>query len=107
MYIYKAKVIRVYDGDTIYLDIDLGFGICMKNQAIRLSGINTPEIKGSEKIEGFKIKEWLESKILNREIEIHTMKDKKGKFGRWLGKIFIHGENINERLAKMGYRHFY
>jgi endonuclease YncB( thermonuclease family) len=51
-YIYKAKVTDVYDGDTITVDIELGFYTKLQDQKIRLYGINTPEMKGSDKIKG-------------------------------------------------------
>ena len=55
MYEYCAKVVSVYDGDTITVDIDLGFGIVLKKQKLRLLGINTPEVRGAEKILGILI----------------------------------------------------
>ena len=51
-YIYKAEVVSVYDGDTITVDIDLGFNVVLRKQKIRLGGINTPEIRGEEREEG-------------------------------------------------------
>lgn len=50
---------RVIDGDTVVLDIDLGFDTWLRNQTIRLYGLNTPEITGEEKPEGLKSKAWL------------------------------------------------
>ena len=52
MYEYNANVVRVYDGDTVWADIDLGFDTWLKNHPIRLSGIDTPEVRGSEKEAG-------------------------------------------------------
>ena len=54
MYEYKAIVKKVYDGDTITVDIDLGFGITFNDKSIRLSGIDTPEIRGEERLEGLR-----------------------------------------------------
>ena len=48
MYEYRATVISVYDGDTITVDIDLGFGIVLRKQKLRLYGLNTPEVRGAE-----------------------------------------------------------
>jgi micrococcal nuclease len=103
MYEYKATVVKVYDGDTITVDIDLGFGIVLKKQVLRLYGINTPEVRGAEKEEGKKVRDLLRSMILEQEITIRTLKDKKGKYGRWLA-VVIHNEiNINEWLLNEGH----
>ena len=50
MYEYKCKLVKVVDGDTIDVDIDLGFGVWMRNQRIRLYGIDTPESRTSDKV---------------------------------------------------------
>jgi micrococcal nuclease len=49
LYTYKAKVLSVYDGDSLRLDIDLGFKVVMQNQRVRLLGIDTPEVRGEER----------------------------------------------------------
>ncbi len=51
MYLYKAKLVRVIDGDTIDLDIDLGFDVWLKKQRIRLAGIDSPECRTKNKAE--------------------------------------------------------
>ena len=51
MYEYKCKVVRVVDGDTVDVDIDLGFGVWMRKQRIRMYGIDTPESRTSDKVE--------------------------------------------------------
>lgn len=99
-YNYFAYVTSVYDGDTITVDIDLGFGILFKNQKIRLYGIDTPEIRGEERTEGLKSKEYLQNLILNKNIILETIKDKKCKYGRYLGIIHLDGNNINEIMMK-------
>lgn len=108
MYEYTALVRRVYDGDTITVDIDIGFGIWMHDQKIRLADINTPEIRGAEKVEGLKARDWLRNRILNKVVMLHTIKDKKGKYGRWLGRIYlpdsvlcVNYEMVELGLAKM------
>lgn len=95
MYIYKAHVVSVYDGDTITVDIDLGFDTILKNQKIRLYGINAPELKGLNKAQGIVSRDALRSRVTGKDIIIETIQDKKEKFGRWLGKIEIDGENLN------------
>ena len=52
LYFYNAKVRRIYDGDTIFLDIDLGLSTIVVNEKIRLARINTPELRGPEKPAG-------------------------------------------------------
>ena len=107
MYEYRALVRKVYDGDTITVDIDLGFDMLLRNQKIRLLGINTPEVRGKERPEGLKSRDALRDKIGSKWVIIKTKKDKKGKYGRWLGTIFIEDENVNEWLIKEGLAEVY
>ena len=111
MYTYRAEITKVYDGDTITCDIDLGFGIVMRNQKIRLYGINTPEIRGSQRPEGLRSKEALESLLLAAErpyeVTLQTKRDKKGKFGRWLAVVIVDGVNINQALVESGHAEIY
>ena len=51
MFTYGAKLVRVVDGDTVDIDIDLGFGVWLKNERIRLYGIDTPESRTRDKVE--------------------------------------------------------
>lgn len=106
MYEYRAKVIDVYDGDSITAIVDLGFKISFKIK-IRLYGINTPEIRGKERPEGLVSKKRVQDLILNKDVIIKTYKDKTEKYGRYLGEIFLEKEEIsinqlliNEGLAK-------
>ena len=103
MYEYKATVTKVYDGDTITVDFDLGFGILIRKQKIRLLGINTPEVRGPEKPQGIISRNALRQRILGKVVTIKTSKDKKGKYGRWLGEVFMEEENINQWLISEGY----
>lgn len=111
MYEYKAIVKKIYDADTITVDIDLGFGIWMKDQSIRFFGINAPEIRGEERPEGLIAKGVLMKWVpVGSEIVLRTYKDSKGKYGRWLGDILVPDEatrntyiNINEKLIENGY----
>ncbi len=103
MYEYKATVIKVYDGDTITVDFDLGFGIVLKKQKIRLLGINTPEVRGPERADGILSRNALRQRILDKQVIIRTSKDKKGKYGRWLGEVYVEDENINQWLITEGY----
>ncbi len=101
MFTYNAHVKEVYDGDTITVDIDLGFGVFLRNQKIRLSGIDTPEVRGKEKKNGLVSRDKLREKINGKWITLRTEKSK-GKYGRWLGVIWHEKTNINEWLLKEG-----
>lgn len=103
MFEYRAKVISVYDGDTVTVDIDLGFGIWLRDQKLRLSNINAPEVRGSSREEGLKSRDALREKILDKNVIIKTMKDKKGKYGRWIAEIYIDDSSINTWLVKEGF----
>ena len=108
MYTYKAHVTKVYDGDTITADVDLGMGVWLRNQKIRLFGLNAPEMRGVERNEGVKSRDFLRKLILNKEVTLMTYKDEKGKWGRWLGDIFISNDQgvdvcINTILIQKGY----
>mgnify|MGYP003638001148 FL=1 len=105
MYEYRAFVRKVYDGDTITCDIDLGFEILFKNQKLRLYGINTPEVRGPTRPEGLKVRDLVRSRISNKWVTIKTRKDKKGEYGRWIAEIYEADieESINEWLLREGH----
>jgi micrococcal nuclease len=108
LYFYKARVTKVYDGDTCTVDIDLGLHIWTNGEKIRLYRINAPEIRGSERPEGLKSRDFLRSLILDKDIILQTIKDTKGKYGRYLGEIWVQNEtgeyfNVNDRLVEEGY----
>jgi micrococcal nuclease len=92
-YTYKATVIKVYDGDTFTINLDLGFYIAYNEQVIRLARVNTPEIRGEERKEGLKVRDIVRSLILDKEVTIKTIKDKKEKYGRYLAEIEFNDEN--------------
>jgi len=99
MYEYRCKVLKVVDGDTVDVDIDLGFGIVLKDERVRLMGIDTPESRTRDKVEkqfGLpskkRLKEWLDNKsgpILKTQIN-KKGEDMKGKFGRILGDFTVY-----------------
>jgi micrococcal nuclease len=105
MYEYRAFVRKVYDGDTITCDIDLGFNMIMRNQKLRLVGINTPEVRGESRPEGLKVRDIVRSRVSNKWVTIKTHRDKKGKYGRWLAEIFEPDveESLNQWLLKEGH----
>ena len=92
MYEYPVKIIKVVDGDTVDVDIDLGFGIWLRNERVRLYGIDTPESRTRDKVEkryGLYAKNYLKSR-LGKTSTLRTQKDGKGKFGRILGEFIIY-----------------
>jgi len=93
---YDVTVVKVVDGDTVDVDIDLGFGVCLKDERVRIMGIDTPESRTSDKVEkifGTAAKERLYS-LLEKDAKLITTEDKngedmKGKFGRILGDFYV------------------
>ncbi|WP_339624961.1 thermonuclease family protein [uncultured Winogradskyella sp.] len=103
MYQYKAKIIDVYDGDTVTALVDLGF-LSFREMKLRLYGIDTPELRGVEKVEGKKVRDIVRRMILGKEVTINSFKDKQGKYGRYLATIVLEdGLNINQWLVENGY----
>ncbi len=97
MYEYRVKIVKVVDGDTVDVDIDLGFGVWLKKQRIRLFGIDTPESRTRDKEEK---KYGLAAKAFRKDHRpvgsptVRTHKDGKGKFARILGECCV--EEFNE-----------
>ena len=97
MYEYKAVIVRVIDGDTVDVDVDLGFGIWMKKERVRLYGIDTPESRTRDKVEKVfglaskkRLKELLGKKCVLKTFAARDGEDKKGKFGRILGDFNVY-----------------
>ena len=100
MYSYKAEIVRVLDGDTLDLAIDLGFEVTV-NTRVRLFGLNTPEVTGNEKYLGLQatgfVHEWIETHCEDNICIVET--HKKGKYGRYLAVIKDEfGECLNDEL---------
>lgn len=113
-YHYTAEVVSVYDGDTIRVNIDLGFGHIWKGEngkgvKIRLYGIDTPEVRGVEREQGLVVRDKVREMILGTKVTIKTIKDSTGKYGRYLGVVYTEdGFHLNdwlvsEELAKEKY----
>ena len=110
MWTYRAKVVRVIDGDTVDVDIDLGFGIWQMNERVRIMGIDTPESRTRDKIEkkfGLAAKAKLKSLLGPKPILQTTIskkgEDMKGKFGRVLGDFLIDGKQVSQIMCKEGH----
>ena len=118
MYEYKCNIIKVVDGDTVDVDIDLGFGIWMKDERVRIMGIDTPESRTRDLIEkkfGIAAKEKL-TELLKGTPVLKTQinkdgEDMKGKFGRILGDFIVadgyggyeNGSLVNEIMIAEGH----
>lgn len=108
MYEYEAVVTKVYDGDSITVDIDLGFGIWKKKESIRLNGIDTPELRGSsamEKVKAMEARDFLSSLIMFKTIKMQSVG--KDKYGRYLADIFYKNVCINSQMIRDGYAREY
>ena len=110
MYEYRVKkVTGVVDGDTIDVEIDLGFNVSYA-QRVRLAGIDTPESRTTDKFEkslGLEAKEYLKSKLKDAKlIVIKTEKpDSSEKYGRILGWLYVDGDtvSVNDHMIEDGY----
>ena len=93
MYQYRCQILRVVDGDTVDIDIDLGFGVWMRKQRVRLYGVDTPESRTrdlEEKKFGMMAKKYVKGYLpIGTDQILSTHKDGKGKFGRILGEFVV------------------
>lgn len=112
MYEYRVEIVKVVDGDTVDVDIDLGFGVWLKKERVRLFGIDTPESRTRDLVEkkhGLAAKDFLVKEMEEAdEVILATNKDAEGKFGRILGTLIgVHSNeldgsmrvNINEKMV--------
>ena len=112
MFEYFCKVTRVVDGDTIDVEVDLGFDIIHRAR-VRMMGIDTPESRTrnkAEKVLGLASKARLKELLANRRVKLETIKEGKGKFGRILATVWTSDKkgveeylNINEKLIEEGH----
>lgn len=96
----------IYDADTIRFDIDLGFGINLVNQIVRLYGIDAWELRGEEREKGLVARDAVIDQFDKRgpDVILTTYKDKKGKYGRWLATVgWEDGLNLNDWLVAEGH----
>ena len=108
MYEYRCKVVRIVDGDTVDVDIDLGFGVWLHKERIRMYGIDTPESRTRDLVEkkyGLAAKKFITG-LLDDEggIILKTQKDAEGKYGRILGELWrttdYADKSINEYMIE-------
>jgi len=103
-YFYKATLRRVVDGDTIDVDLDLGFNVSLTNQRIRFYGVNAPESRTRnllEKAAGKAAKARLNELLENADLHVHSFG--KGKYGRILGVLYNGKKNIFNTMLKEGH----
>lgn len=107
MYTYNCTVTRVIDGDTVDVDIDLGFDVVLKKQRVRLYEIDTPESRTRNKVEkkfGLLAKEYLKTMLLSGE-QIRLKSHAKGKFGRILGELFVEDDKKSVNMYLVDNHH--
>lgn len=103
---YPAEVLRVYDGETVTVNINLGLGI-HKIEVLKLYGINAPKIQNSQRRLGKASRDHLRSFLLGKWITLSTIKDdKRSRDGRLLAIIHIKELNINEIMLQDGFVYF-
>jgi micrococcal nuclease len=110
MYQYKCKIIKVLDGDTVDIDLDLGFKIILANQRVRMAGVDTPESRttiAEEKVRGQLSKKKLAEKLPVGSwqiIETQKSDSNDDKFGRILGVFILEdGTRVNDWLIQNNY----
>ena len=110
MYQYKCKIIKVLDGDTVDIDLDLGFKIILANQRVRMAGVDTPESRttiAEEKVRGQLSKKKLAEKLPIGSwqiIETQKPDSNDDKFGRILGVFILEdGTRVNDWLIQNNY----
>ena len=103
-FFYRAHVLEVYDGDTMTVNVDLGFGMSLNKLKIRLLGIDTAEMKSKDetlKHKAVAARDWLRSKCLDEDVYLESIG--LDKYGRWLAKIHLKdGLCCNDELLKNG-----
>jgi len=103
---YPCKLIKIIDGDSLIVDIDLGFDIVLKSQSVRLDGIDTPEIHSPDLIEqkqGALSKQALIDLTLFSNLILQVSKNDRDKYGRILAIMISNGVNVNEHLSLHNY----
>tara|TARA_X000000950_G_scaffold288637_1_gene406447 strand:- start:1273 stop:1701 length:429 start_codon:yes stop_codon:yes gene_type:complete len=111
MYEYKCKILRVIDGDTVDVDVDLGFGVWLRKERVRIMGIDTPESRTRDKIEKkfglaskARLKELLKGGCILKTQVSKKGEDMKGKFGRILGDFILEdNRRVTEILVNEGH----
>ena len=113
MYTYRAKLLRVIDGDTVDMQVDFGFYLGQRWR-LRLAGLNAPEVRGPERPKGLVATEFVKQRLEGAERSV-VQTTKKGKYGRYIADIYYgpasiaweemveEGAWLNEELIKAGH----
>jgi micrococcal nuclease len=96
-YCYDAVVVRVVDGDTLVLDIDLGLRVWARGQHVRLLGIDMPERVTTL---GILATSQLSELVYARNVLVRTQKDRDDKYGRLLGTVWVGDTNVNKEMER-------
>lgn len=102
MYTYNALVTYVVDGDTLDVDIDLGFEVHIQTR-LRLNGINAPEVRGESRELGLATKQVVTNELLNQKVVLKSESSiYPDKYGRWVATIYLNDQNYNQSLVDRG-----
>jgi len=103
MYEYKCIINRVVDGDTVDVSIDLGFGVWLKNERVRIVGIDAPETRTrdlSEKEKGLETKHYVEKMLPVGSVQYLRSDGFNGKYGRILGDFLVY-DSVNDAVGRL------
>ena len=107
---YDVVLLKCVDGDTVDVDIDLGFGICMKDERVRIMGIDTPESRTRDKVEDLfgeaakaRVAQLLSGDVVLKTQIARNGEDMKGKFGRILGDFMVEDKLLTDILIEEGH----
>jgi len=108
-FIYSAVVTDVYDGDTISVEIDLGFDMLKRGVRLRLAGINAPEVRGESRSAGIASRDFLRNLVesANNQVVIKTVKDSTEKYGRYLAYLYVDNICVNDLLVVKGFAEYH
>ena len=110
LYHYQAKVISVHDGDTCTVDIDLGLTTWKHGEVVRLARVNAPELTGKSARTGARSRDHLRSLIEGRKILLATIRDRREKYGRYLGEVWVDVDgklvNVNDAMVTAGHAEY-
>lgn len=108
-YTYNAVVVKVHDGDTLTIDVDLGMRVWLRSQKVRLAGLNAPELGTAENKGEASRDEVIRLLAASKNlVVVQTHKDDTEKWGRWLATVFADGSdgqqfNLNQHLLESGF----
>lgn len=99
---FRAQVVDVYDGDTMTVQIELGLGVVLFDQTLRLDCVDTPELRGDERPRGLEVRDLVREWVGDGEVVVQILG--RGKYGRWLAHVTPAGwsETVNARLIDEG-----